>query len=36
MPTSIRVEANVPAKLLNDHFANAEAEAEATLILILG
>ena len=36
MLTTLRTEANVPTKLLNDHFANAEAETEAILILALG
>ncbi len=36
MPTSIWAEANIPTKLLNNHFANAKAEAEPTLILVFG
>jgi hypothetical protein len=36
MPTTLRTEANVPSKLLNDHFANAESKTETILILTLG
>lgn len=35
MLISLRTEANVPSKLQNDHFANAEAETETIFIQTL-